>query len=60
MAVEVYLYFHGNCREAAEFYAGVFGTEKPQIMTFGESPQNPEYPLPDEAKKLGYAYTAKH
>src|SRR3954454_3750860 len=52
MAVEVYLYFHGNCREAAEFYAEVFGTEKPQIMTFGESPQNLEYQLPDEAKNL--------
>ena len=30
----------------------VFGTEKPQIMTFGETPPNPEYPLPEEAKNL--------
>ncbi len=52
MAVNVYLNFNGNCREAAEFYAEVFGTEKPQIMTFGESPPNPEYPLPEEAKDL--------
>ncbi|MFS0576573.1 VOC family protein [Sporosarcina sp. 179-K 3D1 HS] len=52
MAVNVYLTFNGNCREAIEFYAEVFGTEEPQIMTFGDSPPNPEYPLPEEAKHL--------
>jgi len=52
MAIDVYLTFNGNCREAAEFYAEVFNTEKPQIMTFGESPQNPDYVLPEEAKDL--------
>lgn len=52
MAIDVYLTFKGNCREAAEFYAEVFKTEKPEIMTFGESPQNPDYVLPEEAKDL--------
>lgn len=52
MSVDVYLNFNGNCREVVEFYAQVFGIENPQIMTFGESPQNPEYPLPEEAKNL--------
>ncbi|WP_163100070.1 VOC family protein [Peribacillus alkalitolerans] len=52
MSVDVYLNFNGNCREAVEFYAEVFGTEKPHIMTFGENPPNPEYPLPEEAKNL--------
>jgi PhnB protein len=52
MSVDVYLNFNGNCREAVEFYAQVFETEKPQIMTFGETPPNPEYPLPEEAKNL--------
>lgn len=52
MSVDVYLNFDGNCREAVEFYAEVFGTEKPQIMTFGDSPQNPDYQLPEEAKNL--------
>ncbi|MBR2569504.1 MAG: VOC family protein [Paenibacillus sp.] len=52
MAVNVYLNFNGNCREAVLFYADVFGTEKPHIMTFGEQPPNPEYPLPEEAKDL--------
>ena len=52
MAIDAYLTFNGNCREAAEFYAEAFGTEKPNIMTFGEAPPNPEYPLPEEAKHL--------
>ncbi|MCZ8531875.1 VOC family protein [Psychrobacillus psychrodurans] len=52
MAIDVYLTFNGNCREAAEFYAEVFKTEKPEIMTFGESPQNPDYVLPEESKDL--------
>ncbi|MBA9087853.1 PhnB protein [Fontibacillus solani] len=52
MAVEVYLNFSGNCREAVEYYADVFETERPKFMTFGESPQNPEFPLPEEAKDL--------
>ncbi|MGE8203390.1 VOC family protein [Heyndrickxia sp. NPDC080065] len=52
MPVNVYLNFNGNCREAVEFYSEVFGLEKPQIMTFGEAPPNPEFPLPDEAKNL--------
>ena len=51
MSVDVYLVFDGNCREAVEFYAKVFQTETPQIMTFGESPQHPDYPLPAEAKE---------
>ena len=50
MAINVYLNFNGNCREAIEFYAQVFNTEQPQIMTFGESPQDPNYPLPEDAK----------
>jgi PhnB protein len=52
MAVDVFLNFNGNCREAVEFYAKVFGTEKPQIMSFGDAPPNPEFTLPEEAKNL--------
>ena len=32
MSVETYINFNGNCREAVEYYAEVFGTEKPQLM----------------------------
>lgn len=52
MSVDVYLTFNGNCREAVEFYAEVFNAGEPQIMTFGDGPQNPDYPLPEEAKDL--------
>ena len=52
MAVDVYINFNGNCREAVEFYAQVFETEKPQIMTYGDAPPNPEFTLPEEAKNL--------
>lgn len=52
MAVEVYLIFNGNCREAVEFYSKVFKTEEPNIMTFGDSPQDPSYTMPEEAKSL--------
>jgi PhnB protein len=52
MAVDPYLNFNGNCREAVEFYAEAFGTEEPKFMTFGETPPSPEYPLPEEAKSL--------
>lgn len=52
MAIEVYLIFDGNCREAVNFYAEVFKTEAPQIMTFGDGPENPDYPIPEEAKNL--------
>lgn len=52
MSVDAYLNFNGNCREAVEFYADVFGTDKPQIMTFGDTPPNPEFTLPEEAKHL--------
>ncbi|WHX47264.1 VOC family protein [Paenibacillus woosongensis] len=52
MAVDVYFNFNGNCREAVEFYADVFNTGAPHIMTFAEAPPNPGYKLPDEAKDL--------
>lgn len=52
MSLNVYLVLNGNCREAVEFYAKVFDTETPQIMSFADSPPNPEYPLPEEAKNL--------
>lgn len=52
MAIQAYINFNGNCREAVEFYAGIFGTGDPQIMTFGEMSPDPEFVLPEESKKL--------
>ncbi|WP_068617334.1 VOC family protein [Paenibacillus tuaregi] len=52
MPVEVYINFNGNCREAVEYYAEVFGTEQPHMMAFGDNPPNPEFQIPEEAKHL--------
>jgi PhnB protein len=51
MPVRPYLLFDGNAREAIEFYESVFNTNVESLITFGEMPQNPEYPLPDEVKQ---------
>lgn len=51
MALNVYMIFNGDCRQAVEFYGQVFGSEA-QIMSFGDAPPNPEFPLPEEAKNL--------
>ena len=52
MPLSVYVNFNGNCREAINFYTDVFELEKPKIMTFGETPPDPNFPLSEEAKKL--------
>lgn len=52
MAIETYINFSGNCREAVEFYAGVFGTEQPKIMLYGDAPAEEGHPLTEETKKL--------
>ncbi|MGD7049356.1 VOC family protein [Rossellomorea marisflavi] len=52
MSINIYLNFNGNCREAVLFYADVFRTEPPHIMTFKEAPPSPDFPLPEEAKEL--------
>ena len=52
MSVEIYLVLNGNCREAVEFYSKVFNTEAEQLTTFGESPQHPDYQLPEDTKDL--------
>jgi len=52
MSVSPYVNFNGNCREAVEFYARVFGKAAPRIMTFGEAPPNPAFTIDDSTKKL--------
>lgn len=52
MAIHVYLYFNGNCREAVEFYAQVFEIEPPPFITFADAPPSPNFNLPEEAKHL--------
>ncbi|MBS4194401.1 VOC family protein [Lederbergia citri] len=52
MAVNVYMNFNGNCREAVEYYAQVFNLGTPEIMTFGDQPPHPDYPHTEEMNKL--------
>lgn len=52
MQIQPYISFNGNCREAVEFYADVFGTDKPEIMLFGEMPTDTDYVMSDETQKL--------
>lgn len=51
MGVSVYLNFDGNCREALEHYAKVFGSKPARVMTYGDAPPNPAFPMDDAAKK---------
>lgn len=52
MALEIYLNFNGNCREAVDFYAKVFKAEKQSIMTFGDAPPDPNFPISEEVRNL--------
>ena len=52
MAIEVYLNFNGNCREAVEFYSQAFNTPMQPIMTFGDGEASAEFPIPENAKHL--------
>ena len=45
MKLEMFINFNGNCREAVEFYAKVFRTEIGHLMTYGESPPDPNFPI---------------
>ncbi|HTB48704.1 MAG TPA: VOC family protein [Verrucomicrobiae bacterium] len=46
ITLDAYLYFKGNCREAMEFYQGIFGGEL-HTQTYGEVPGMSS----DESKK---------
>lgn len=52
MAIVPYLIFDGNAHQAIEYYAEVFQVEKPEIITYGSMPLDPDYEFPEEAKNL--------
>lgn len=45
-----YLMMDGNAKEAIEYYQKALDAQVLFLQTFGEMPENPEFPLPDEAK----------
>ncbi|MCW3491606.1 VOC family protein [Dethiobacter alkaliphilus] len=52
MAVNAYVNFKGNCREAVEFYAAAFGVDVPELMTYGEVPPESGIDVSDTQKNL--------
>lgn len=50
MSLNVYIRFNGNCRQAVEYYADVFGCQKQNIMTFGQFHNETDFPTAGEAK----------
>ncbi len=47
----LFINFDGNCREAVDFYAQVFRSEVQGLMTYGQMPPDPEYPVADEDRE---------
>lgn len=52
MRMSPYLVMNGNAREAIQFYEKALDAKVLFSQTFGEMPENPEFPLPEEAKEL--------
>jgi PhnB protein len=48
--LELFINFDGNCREAVEFYAKVFKSKVGNLMTYGDAPPDPNYPVPEADK----------
>lgn len=52
MRLSPYLMMNGNAKEAIQFYEKALDAKVLFNQTFGEMPENPEFPLPEEAKDL--------
>lgn len=48
MAVITYLNFDGNAEQAIDFYAGAFKASNVKKVYFGDLPQNPNFPMPEQ------------
>lgn len=48
MGFSLFINFDGNCRQAVDFYAHVFGSEVQGLMTFSEMPPDPTYVVSEE------------
>jgi PhnB protein len=51
LGVNPYLRFDGNAKEAVKFYENALEAENMGVSTFGEMPENPEFPLSEEMKE---------
>ena len=56
MQLELFINFDGDCREAVEFYATVFKSKVENLMTYGDSPPDPNYSIAEVDKdRIMYA-----
>jgi PhnB protein len=46
-----YLVMDGNAKEAIQFYEKALDAKILFLTTFGEMPENPEFPIPEDAKE---------
>jgi len=52
MQLELFINFDGKCREAVDFYAKVFQSEVNNLMTYADSPPDPNHPVAEADKGL--------
>lgn len=52
LGVYPYVRTNGNGKEAVEFYKDAFDAELLGIQTYGDFPENPDFPLPEERRNL--------
>lgn len=50
LGINPYLVTNGNGQEAVKFYEHALDAKVEMLQTFGNMPENPEYPIPAEAK----------
>lgn len=50
LGVHAYLRLNGNGKEAVKFYENALEAEVLGVQTYGELPENPGFPLPEDAK----------
>ncbi|SHS89046.1 glyoxalase/bleomycin resistance protein/dioxygenase [Mycobacteroides abscessus subsp. abscessus] len=50
LGIHPYLVLNGNGQEAVKFYEEAIDAKVVSVQTFGDMPDNPEYPTPPEAK----------
>lgn len=51
MTLSAYIMFDGNCKEALAYYEQVFDTSATNVMTYGDAPEQPGPPVPEENKQ---------
>jgi PhnB protein len=50
LTLNPYLYFDGNARDVVYFYEKALGGKVVNIITYGDLPADPNYPLTDDVK----------